>query len=217
MDTPVDDIDEKPVAEETPVEQSDQATPEELGVGQRQSNEPFSPVDFDSIVDKAFSASQEAKPAEEPVVAEDAPTDAKNATVEEKTETTDDVKSDVEAVKEEVKDEVKDQTPKDIADIESKLGQHTSPKTKQLFAEVKNLAAKERTEREKVVKELEETRKQIDELKKTTQTVPKEVEQEIQQLRDKVRQFDANADPAIISKYDGVIIKNNESITTIIF
>ena len=69
MDTPVDEIDEKQVAEETPVDQGDQASPEELGVGQRQSNEPFSPVDFDSIVDKAFGAAQEAKPAEETAAA----------------------------------------------------------------------------------------------------------------------------------------------------
>ena len=222
MDTPVDEIDEKQVAEETPVDQGDQASPEELGVGQRQSNEPFSPVDFDSIVDKAFGAAQEAKPAEETVVAENAPTDAKNATVEDKVEdetpkeeepkdAAEKVKEEL-AAKEDVKEEVKEETPKEIADIESKLGQHTSPKTKQLFAEVKNLASKERAEREKVSKELEETRKQIDELKKTTQSVPKEVEQEIQQLRDKVRQFDANADPAIINKYDSVISKNNESI-----
>jgi hypothetical protein len=222
MDTPVDEIDEKQVAEETPVDQGDQASPEELGVGQRQSNEPFSPVDFDSIVDKAFGAAQEAKPAEETVVAENASTDAKNATVEDKVEDEtpkeEEPKDAAEVVKEEpaakedVKEDVKEETPKEIADIESKLGQHTSPKTKQLFAEVKNLASKERAEREKVSKELEETRKQIEELKKTTQSVPKEVEQEIQQLRDKVRQFDANADPAIINKYDGVISKNNESI-----
>jgi hypothetical protein len=222
MDTPVDEIDEKQVAEETPVDQGDQASPEELGVGQRQSNEPFSPVDFDSIVDKAFGAAQEAKPAEETVVAENAPTDAKNATVEDKVEDEtpkeEEPKDAAEVVKEEpaakedVKEDVKEETPKEIADIESKLGQHTSPKTKQLFAEVKNLASKERAEREKVSKELEETRKQIEELKKTTQSVPKEVEQEIQQLRDKVRQFDANADPAIINKYDSVISKNNESI-----
>lgn len=225
MDTPVDEIDEKQVPEETPVDQGDQASPEELGVGQRQSNEPFSPVDFDSIVDKAFSAAQETKPLDETVVAENAPTDAKDATVEEKEEAPKEeaeVKTEEEAVKEEpavkeeakeeVKEEVKEETPKEIAEIESKLGQHTSPKTKQLFSEVKNLAVKERAEREKVAKELEETRKQIEELKKTTQSVPKEVEQEIQQLRDKVRQFDANADPAIINKYDSVISKNNESI-----
>jgi hypothetical protein len=212
MDTPVDEIDEKQVAEETPVEQSEQATPEELGVGQRQSNEPFSPVDYDSIIDKAFTASQEAKVTPETVVTEKETAEVKPADDAEKTETGDVIKPEAEAIKEEVKEEVKEQTPKDIADIESKLGQHTSPKTKQLFAEVKNLAVKERTEREKVAKELEDTRKQIDELKKTTQSIPKEVEQEIQQLRDKVRQFDANADPAIIAKYDGVITKNNESI-----
>lgn len=222
MDTPVDEIDEKQVPEETPVDQGDQASPEELGVGQRQSNEPFSPIDFDSIVDKAFGDAQEAKPAEETVVAENASTDAKNATVEDKVEDQtpkeedpkdgEEVVKEEPAAKEEDKGEVKEQTPKEIADIESKLGQHTSPKTKQLFSEVKNLAAKERAEREKVSKELEETRKQIEELKKTTQSVPKEVEQEIQQLRDKVRQFDANADPAIINKYDSVISKNNESI-----
>jgi DNA repair exonuclease SbcCD ATPase subunit len=223
MDTPVDEIDEKQVAEETPVDQGDQASPEELGVGQRQSNEPFSPVDFDSIVDKAFGAAQESKPAEETTVAENAATEEKDAAVEDNTKEEapkkeDKAKEEPEtakeepAAKEDVKEEVKEETPKEIAEIESKLGQHTSPKTKQLFAEVKNLASKERAEREKVSKELEETRKQIEELKKTTQSVPKEVEQEIQQLRDKVRQFDANADPAIINKYDSVISKNNESI-----
>ena len=52
-DNPSDDQETPSTEQESSIEQSENASPEELGVGQRQSNEPFSPIDFDSIIEKA--------------------------------------------------------------------------------------------------------------------------------------------------------------------
>jgi len=52
--------------EEQPVvDPNTPASPEELGVGQRQSNEPFSPIDFDNIIDGAFANLTEQKAEED--------------------------------------------------------------------------------------------------------------------------------------------------------
>ena len=218
----VNDDQEQPV-----VDQNTQATPEELGVGQRQSNEPFSPIDFDNIVDGAFaniSAKKEEEPSNEPPAQEQKTEESSEEPVkEEVSESKEEAKEEEpkaeekapEEVKEETKpveEDKKDDAAKDLDAIESKLGQHTSPKTKSLFKEVKALAAKERGERERVAKELEETRKQLEEIKKAKEALPPNVNEELQQLRDRLRQFDANADPAIVQKYDKTIEKNNDTI-----
>ena len=100
----------------------------------------------------------------------------------------------------------------EISKIEKQMSQHTSPKTKDLFNQVKKVAATERAEREKIAKELAELKKQSEQSKAEAGKLPKEVEEEINQLRDRVRQFDANSDPAIVSKYDKRIESNNEGI-----
>lgn len=215
--------------EEQPiVDQNTQATPQELGVGQRQSNEPFSPIDFDSIVDGAYANINEKKQEEaenEPPAQEPAKEPAKEeAETEEKAEETkeeapaeepakqEESKQEEKPVEEPKAEEKKQEAASDLESIEAKLGQHTSPKTKKLFNEVKTLAAKERTERERVAKELEDTRKQLEEIKKSKEALPPSVNEELQQLRDRLRSFDANADPAIVQKYDNTINKNNENI-----
>jgi len=217
--------------EQPVVDQNTPASPEELGVGQRQSNEPFSPIDFDNIVDGAFAnlppkkegePSNEPPPQQETKAEETAEADSEEKSEEVASEQPDDKKEDkpaeegkaTEAAAEDkpAEEDKKQQEDKELEAIESKLGQHTSPKTKSLFKEVKALAAKERGERERVAKELEETRKQLDEIKKAKEALPPNINEELQQLRDRVRQFDANADPAIVQKYDKTIEKNNESI-----
>lgn len=215
--------------EEQPVDQNTPATPEELGVGQRQSNEPFSPIDFDNIIDGAFAnlsekkeeeatnnepPPQEAPAQEEPQQeekAEDAEAEAPEAKAEEPAKEEEAKKE--EAAPDQAKAEEKpDESNKELEAIESKLGQHTSPKTKKLFNEVKALASKERSERERISKELEDTRKQLEEIKKAKEALPENVNEELQQLRDRLRAFDANADPKIVEKYDNTINKNNDTI-----
>lgn len=216
--------------EEQPVvDPNTPASPEELGVGQRQSNEPFSPIDFDNIIDGAFAnlteqkaedvvsndpPAKEAATEEEPKqeeTTEQAPTETPEAKAEEAAKEGEPKKE--EAAPEEAKTEQKtEEANKELEAIESKLGQHTSPKTKKLFNEVKALASKERTERERIAKELEDTRKQLEEIKKAKDAAPANVNEELQQLRDRLRALDANADPAIVEKYDKTITKNNESI-----
>lgn len=216
--------------EEQPVDQNTPATPEELGVGQRQSNEPFSPIDFDNIIDGAFANLTQQKaeevvdnepPAAEPPAQEEpqqeektenAPAEAPEAKTENAASEEQEPKKE-EAVPEQAKTEQKVQDAnKELESIEAKLGQHTSPKTKKLFNEVKALASKERTERERISKELEDTRKQLEEIKKGREAVPENVNEELQQLRDRLRAFDANADPKIVEKYDNTINKNNDTI-----
>jgi|DEB19_MinimDraft_2_1074335.scaffolds.fasta_scaffold00143_2 hypothetical protein len=206
-----------------PIENNEPATPDELGVGLRQSNEPFSPIDFDSIIDKASAGlaggpnplddgkkKQEVEPAEEEVAE-----DTAEEKVEAKTLLEDTEESKVEPAKEAEKKEeapVADPEIEEISKIEKQMNQHTSPKTKELFNQVKKVAASERIEREKLAKELSELKKQSEQKQAESGKLPKEVEEEISQLRDKVRQFDANSDPAIVAKYDKRIESNNESI-----
>jgi hypothetical protein len=214
--------------QQAPIDTNEPATPEELGVGNRQSNEPFSPIDFDSIIDKASAGLpgganplETSKPNEEAAPANEEGTDG------DKGEESDGGKGEEskdQAPKEELKEasapkeeEKKEAPPVDveieeISKIEKQMNQHTSPKTKELFNQVKKVAAAERTEREKLAKELAELKKQSEQKQAESGKLPKEVEEEINQLRDRVRQFDANADPAIVAKYDKRIESNNESI-----
>jgi len=216
MDTQ--DVEKEPLVEnevvqqEAPAELSEHATPEELGVGKIQSNEPFSPVDWDGNIDKIHN-DLVAKKNTDAVAAENAKEEAgikddvKEPEVVEEKPAQEPV---AEAPKDAEKVEPKTEEIAEIVELEKKIDPHSSPKTKKLFNEVKSIAAKERTEREKIANELKAAREELEKTK--SNAVPKELQDEIQQLRDKVRQFDANADPAIISKYDNVITSNNDSI-----
>lgn len=218
--------------QQAPVDTNEPASPEELGVGNRQSNEPFSPIDFDSIIDKASSGLpggpdplSDGKPKEQsPSGGSEANEEAKAG--DESAESSNAAPVEEEAQKEKEKTEAaapdsgkpKDepapeaQEIEEISKIEKQMSQHTSPKTKDLFNQVKKVAATERAEREKIAKELAELKKQSEQSKAEAGKLPKEVEEEINQLRDRVRQFDANSDPAIVSKYDKRIESNNEGI-----
>lgn len=223
------ELEQTATEQETSTEQSENASPEELGVGQRQSNEPFSPIDFDSIIEKAAAEvkkpdetqqpaeevvqdapKEEAKEEEKPASEEEKPTEEKT---EEKPKQEEQKTEAAAAAKEEQKAAAEQTaTDKEIEAIEKKMGPHSAPKTKQLFNEVKAIAAREKAEREKIQKELETLREQTKQQQAQQGKLPKEVEEEIAALRDKVRQFDATADPAIVAKYDKPIESNNDSI-----
>jgi len=212
-------VENEVVQQEPQVELSEQATPEELGVGKVQANEPFSPIDWDSNIDKIQNdivakkqkdeiAAENAK--EEAGIKDDEPETKPAEESKEKIKDEQPKEAKVEPVKEEVKEPTKAEEIAEIAELEKKIDPHSSPKTKKLFNEVKGIAAKERAEREKIANELKAAREELEKTK--TNAVPKELQDELQQLRDKIRQFDANADPAIINKYDNVITSNNDSI-----
>ena len=223
MDTQ--DVEKEPLVEneivqqEAPVEQSEHATPEELGVGKIQSNEPFSPIDWDSNIDKIHNDIVAKKVTDE-VAAENAKEEAGIKDDEKEEKPADEPKPEskaeapkegkVEASKDAEKEPTKSEEIAEIAELEKKIDPHSSPKTKKLFNEVKGIAAKERIEREKISNELKSAREELERIK--SNAVPKELQDELQQLRDKIRQFDANADPAIINKYDKVVTENNDTI-----
>ena len=220
MDTnPDQDIVEQEPTEQNAsiVDEGSQASPEELGVGKRQSNEPFSPINFEQIIDKAMDEKKAAdeNPPEKAVDENKEPSDkkeeiadlAKIAKGESPEETPKEEKTE-EPKAEDKKEEVVEKSK--IDEIEAKLGQNASPKTKKLFNEVKEQVAREKTEREKVAKELADVRTQFEELKKNS--LPKEVSEEMAELRDRLRKFDANADPEIINKYDKKMSANSDNI-----
>lgn len=224
---PLDPEEETP-EQTAPVEPSEHASPEELGVGNRQSNEPFSPIDFDSIIDKAagdLTPAGEKPPVEEKQKPEDdageQPENKSEETAEDnaeekaeepaaKAEETPEKEAETTPEKKEEKPEGPDPKDEELSAIEKKMGPHAAPKTKQLFNEVKAIAAREKAEREKLAKELADLKAKQPEPGKSA--LPKEVEEEIAALRDRVRQIDANSDPAIVAKYDKTISANNDSI-----
>ena len=231
-DNPSDDQETPSTEQESSIEQSENASPEELGVGQRQSNEPFSPIDFDSIIEKAAAditnpsddqqpasevvadgqKKEEAAPAEENK--DEKPADGGEKPADGAEKPADGAEKPADGAEKTVENKQVEQLPVDpeLDAIEKKMGPHSAPKTKQLFNEVKAIAAREKAEREKIQKELETLRSQATQQQAQGSKLPKEIEDEISALRDRVRQFDATADPAIISKYDNPINSNNDSI-----
>lgn len=231
-DNPSDDQETNITEQEPSIEQSENASPEELGVGQRQSNEPFSPIDFDSIIDKAVAdikKPDDQQPASE-VVSDGEPkkdealpaegdkevpaADKAEKPADEAEKPADGAEKPAGDAEKPVENKEAEQAPVDpeLDAIEKKMGPHSAPKTKQLFNEVKAIAAREKAEREKLQKELETLRTQATQQQAQGNKLPKEIEDEISALRDRVRQFDATADPAIIAKYDTPINTNNDSI-----
>lgn len=102
----------------------------------------------------------------------------------------------------------------DLKELESKLDPHASPKTKNHFQaqaqkiiEARNAADTAAAEAKKAREELEAARKA---------GVPKEVDEELKQLRDTVRQIDAARDPALVKKYDSRIKSNEERAIAIL-
>ena len=198
---------------ETP-QLSETATPEELGVSAGLTNE-GAQVDWDSNIDKIHSeivakknTQAEELPKEEEK--EEVKEESKEEPIQEAQKEEPVKEEKVEEPKAEQKQEAKQEEIAEIAELEKKIGPHASPKTKEQFNKVKEVAYKERAEREKIALELKQAREELEKAK--TNTVPKELQDEIQQLRDKVRQFDASADPAIVNKYDKVINENTDSI-----
>lgn len=108
-----------------------------------------------------------------------------------------------------------DDRDKDLEELAGKLGDMSKrPKTKEIIEGYKGKVTQERNQREAAVKEAATLRQQIEELKKLP--VPKEVSEELQALRDTVRELDASRDPSIKQKFDTKISANESTIAGVL-
>lgn len=102
-------------------------------------------------------------------------------------------------------------------DMEVKLSPHTHPKTRQIIESFKSNARKARDERDAVAKEKQTIAQERDQLKqqleeaKKTGALPKETEEELKTLRERVRELDIARDPQLEAKYDKPMAANVKS------
>lgn len=101
----------------------------------------------------------------------------------------------------------------DLDDVEKNLDKHTKPSTRKVISTFKGeaIAARERAnkaeqERQAIIKERDALQEQIKSGKP-----PKEIEDELTTLRERVRELDATRDPAIEAKYDKPVQKNTDA------
>ena len=100
----------------------------------------------------------------------------------------------------------------DIAQIESKLDPHTSPKAREHFNALKKAAVEARNKAEEAEKSIATLKAEVEERKKTP--LPKETEEQLKQLQDTIREIDITRDPVFAAKYDHKIKANESKITT---
>lgn len=101
----------------------------------------------------------------------------------------------------------------DLEDVENNLDKHTKPSTRKVISTFKGeaIAARERAnkadaERAAAIKERDALQDQIKSGKP-----PKEVEDELNTLRERLRELDVSRDPAIEAKYDKPVQKNTDT------
>ena len=98
----------------------------------------------------------------------------------------------------------------DLDDLEKQVETHVKPTTRKIIDNFKDNAKKARDEAAQARAELKSLQSQLEEAKKSG--VPKEVQDEIALLRERVRSVDASQDPAIVKKYEEPIKKNTEFV-----
>ncbi len=103
-------------------------------------------------------------------------------------------------------------------DLVPEIGPHVHQKTRKIITDFQAKAKAARDERDAVVAEREALKKERDELAQKAQTikVPKEAEEELKSLRERVRELDISKDPALEAKYDRRIATNQTRITDIL-
>lgn len=156
----------------------------------------------DSMEDPQEVAKQEAA-AKKAKEKEEADAAAKLAT-----QTEDDKKKAAEASAQEQRD----------VDLKYEPGAHTHPKTRTVITKFQAAAKaarderdRERAERATEVATLKKERDEATEKAKAT-TLPKDAEDELKTLRERVRELDITQDPIIQKKYDARITSNNDTI-----
>ncbi len=102
----------------------------------------------------------------------------------------------------------------DLKELEAKLDPHASPKTKAHFQAQAAKIIEARDRADAVAKEAADAKAALEEARKGG--LPKEVDEELKQLRDTVRELDATRDPALQAKYDKKIAGNDEAIIKVL-
>jgi len=102
----------------------------------------------------------------------------------------------------------------DLKELESKLDPHASPKTKNHFKAQQQAVIDARNAADKAAAEAKAARDELAAAKAAG--VPKEVDEELKQLRDTVRELDASRDPTLKAKYDKKITGNDDAIMGIL-
>ncbi len=99
------------------------------------------------------------------------------------------------------------------ADLDAETDKQMSRNTRKRFDTVKAVAKVARDERDARAAEAAEAIKERDQLREQlkTQVVPKEVQEEVETLRSRVRELDISKDPALEAKYDAKIKTNSAS------
>lgn len=91
---------------------------------------------------------------------------------------------------------------------------HVHPKTRKLIEERNAKITAARDERDRLVKEKTDLEAALSEerAKAKTAVVPKQLEEEVKTLRERVRELDITKDPEIETKYDRPITENNDRV-----
>jgi len=104
------------------------------------------------------------------------------------------------------------------SDLNVNLSPHTHPKTRQIITSFKENARKARDERDAIARERDEIKQQLAAAAEKAKGValPKETEEELKTLRERVRELDISKDPQIEAKYDKPIAANNKSVVDLL-
>lgn len=188
----------KPIADdaETDTPTPPEPDPDAAAAPKKDPNEP-EPTLSDSMTDptEAAKAEADAKTAKEKKDAEEAAAAAERAKKGEATP-----------------------PPERDADLKYEPSAHTHPKTRKIITQFQTAAKAARDEREAAIKRAEaaELKAKEAEEKAKTVVVPKEIEDEVKTLRERVRELDITKDPIIEQKYDRKIAANNDGILAVL-
>lgn len=110
------------------------------------------------------------------------------------------------------------QTSERDADLKHEMAAHTHPKTRKIITDFQSKAKAARDERDAIIAEREALKKERDDLttKLKSAPLPKEVEDEVKTLRERVRELDISKDPILEQKYDRKITANNTAIIDVL-
>lgn len=102
----------------------------------------------------------------------------------------------------------------DLKELESKLDPHASPKTRNHFKAQQQAVIEARNRADAAAAEAQRVKDELAAAKAAG--VPKEIDDELKQLRETVRELDAARDPALQAKYDKRITSNNDAIISVL-
>lgn len=191
----------------------------EIGAPETPAVEPEAPAAAEPETPAAEAAAEPETPAAEPEKGDTAIADE----LEELNRQSEEAKAKKTAKPEPVAEKKADTpAPTDERDKDLKLDERVStamhPKTKKIIDERNQKIIAERNKAEALAKEKQNLEAELakirEEAKKTT--VPKEVQEELTQLRQRIRELDITKDPALEAKYDKPVRENQDKILSVL-